>query len=582
MKINLKDIKSKIGTKIDKIHYENKGAAPWLKFYNDLGYPRTINYPEYTIYEMLEKAVLEYPTYDAYEYFGTKVKFADFNEKIKRCAVSLQKIGVKEDDVVTILMPNTPEGIIMFYACSMIGAVSNMVHPLSSEGEIEFCINKAKSNYVLTLDAVYDKLYSIKDNVDLKKIILVSVSESMPMVTTALFWLTKGRKIKINAPKTDNVTSWKDFIYEGRKGKPERSRKKDTELAVILYSGGTTGMPKGIMHSSRNFNITALQNKSVCPAIQPGNSALSIMPIFHGFGLAVCFHTIFTAGMKAIIIPKFVPEEFGKLIKTYRPNFLLGVPTLFEALTQTELKEDGLSFVKTIVSGGDMLNPELQKRVNKYLKEHGCETEIRVGWGMTECVAAATATPVGNFLPGSIGIPSPDNYIKIVKPGTEENAYYDEDGEICMHGPIMMMGYLDDPEETANTLRMHEDGKVWIHTGDMGSMNKDGMIFFKSRIKRMIISSGYNVYPTHIESVINSHPKVMTSIVVGVPHPYRGEVAKAYVVLKPEYKEDEAITNELKELCQKNLAKYMMPASIEFRETLPQTKIGKADYRNVK
>ena len=582
MKINIKDIKSKVKQSINKVHFEHNDEAPWLKFYDELNYPKTINYPECTIYELLERAVYKYPNYLAYEYYGTKVKFREFDEKINRCAKSLQSIGVTSEDTVTILMPNTPEAIIMFYACNLIGAIANMVHPLSSQGEIEFCINKSKSNYILALDALYDKLHKIKNKVKLKKIILVKVNESMPVVISSLFWLTKGRKIKTENKFENNVIKWKDFIYEGRNNKLIRSKKKDTELAVILYSGGTTGTPKGIMHSSRNFNITAYQNRAACPAVEPGNSVLSIMPIFHGFGLGVCFHTILVAGMKAIIIPKFTPEEFGKLIKTYKPNFLLGVPTLFEALTQTELKEDGLSFVTTIVSGGDMLTPELQKRVNKYLKEHGCKTEIRVGWGMTECVAAATATPVGNFVPGSIGIPSPDNYVKIVKPGTEENAYYDEDGEICMHGPIIMMGYLDEPEETKNTLKVHEDGKVWLHTGDMGSMNKDGMIFFKSRIKRMIISSGYNVYPNHIENVINSHPKVLTSICVGAPHPYKGEIIKAYVVLKPEFKQNEEIDASIKEHCKQNLSKYMLPATIDYRETLPQTKIGKADYRNVK
>jgi len=582
MKLKLKEIKKTIKQNIEQIHYGYTEAAPWLKFYDELNYPKTLSYPECTIYELFERSVNEYPNEEAYEYFGKKVTYADFNEKIKRCAKSLQKIGVTGQDTVTILMPNTPEAIIMFYACNYLGAVANMVHPLSSQGEIEFCLNKAKSNFILAMDALYDNLYAIKDNVSLKKIILVSVAESMSTVTSALFWLTKGRKIKIESPKTDNVIGWKDFIYAGRDVEVKRSRKDEHQLAVILYSGGTTGMPKGIMHSSRNFNVTAFQNKAICSEIGPGSSILAIMPIFHGFGLGVCFHTVLAAGAKCYIIPKFTPEEFGKLIRTYKPNFIVGVPTLFEALTHTELKEDGLSFVTNVISGGDMLTPELQKRVNTYLEEHGSKTEIRVGYGMTECVAATTATPVGNFIPGSIGIPAPDNYIKIVKPGTTENVYYDEDGEICYHGPTAMLGYLDEPEETANTMQKHADGKIWIHTGDMGCMNKDGMIFFKSRIKRMIISSGYNVYPMHIENVINGHPQVMTSIVVGVPHPYKGEVAKAYVVLRPDTKDQEKVDQEIKELCKKNLSKYMLPQSIEYRETLPVTKVGKTDYRNVK
>ena len=582
MKLNIKDIKTKVIKGVSKVHYEFNDEAPWLKYYEDLNYPKHINYPECTIYELLKESVIKYPNYYAYEYFGIKVTYQKFDEKIRRCAMSLQHIGVTSNDTVTILMPNTPEAIIMFYACNMMGAVANMVHPLSSEGEIEFCLNKAQSNYIITLDALYDKLHGIKNKVKLKKIILSRVNESMPLVTSSLFWLTRGRKIKKENSYTDNVIKWKDFIYEGRNEDLILSHKDTKELAVILYSGGTTGTPKGIMHSSYNFNVSALQNRTVCPGVEPGNCILSIMPIFHGFGLAICFHTVLAAGMKAIIIPKFTPEEFGKLIKTYKPNFILGVPTLFEALLQTKLKPDGLSFVKTFVAGGDALTSELQARVNTYFKEHGCDNEIRVGWGMTECVSSATVTPVGNLLPGSIGIPNPDVFVKIVKTGTEENAYYDEDGEICVSAPMVMMGYLDEPEETAITLRHHKDGKLWLHTGDMGSMNKDGMIFFKSRIKRMIISSGYNVYPNHVENVINSHPKVLTSIVVAGPHPYKGEIVKAYVVLKPNYKQNAKIDNEIREHCKMNLAKYMLPATIDYRETLPTTKLGKADYRNVK
>ncbi|MDD2504794.1 MAG: class I adenylate-forming enzyme family protein [Bacilli bacterium] len=579
--MKIEEIKTKVKKNIDKVRYEQSSSAPWLKFYPKLGYPKKGVYPECTIYELLERTAIKYPDYIAYEYFGKKATFQEFDEKIIRCAQSLINIGVTKNDIVTILMPNTPEAITMFYACNLVGAVANMVHPLSSEGEITFCLNKAKSSYILTLDALYDKITKIEKDVNLKKIILTKVNESMPLVISSLFWVTKGRKIKKEEKYKSNVTLWKDFIYEGKKTSLKRSDKKDTELAVILYSGGTTGNPKGIMHSSRNINISALQNLSIAD-VPAGSSILSIMPIFHGFGLAVCFHTLLIAGGKAIIIPKFAPEEFGKLIKTYRPNFLVGVPTLFEALIQTKLNDDGLSFVTNVISGGDMLTPELQKRVNKYLEGHGSKTEIRVGWGMTECVAAGTATPVGNFLPGSIGIPSPDNYVKIVKPGTEENVYFDTDGEICIRGPIVMMGYLDDKEETANTLRKHEDGYIWLHTGDMGSMDKNGMIFFKSRIKRMIISSGYNVYPNYIENVLNSHPSILTSIVVGEAHPYKGEVVKAFVVLKEGIKKSSKLDNELKEHCKKNLSKYMLPASIEYRDSLPQTKIGKADYRNVK
>ncbi|MDD2504792.1 MAG: class I adenylate-forming enzyme family protein [Bacilli bacterium] len=582
MKIKFGKIKDSIKQSAQAIHYEYLDSAPWYKYYEELKIPKSLIYPEKTIYQHLEDAANLYPSYYAYEYFGKKCTFAEFIEKINRCAKSFQKIGVKENDVVTICMPNTPEGIISVYALNLLGAVANMVHPLSSSTEIEFCLTKAKSQYLLTMDFVHEKLEEVQKNIEIKKIILTKASDSMNSITSMAYWITNGRKIKIKKKK-DNVIMWKDFIYEGKSIMDvNKSDKKDDELAIILYSGGTTGTPKGIMLSSRNFNAIAEQNKSVTPTVKAGESMLSIMPIFHGFGLGICFHTVLTAGMKCIIIPKFTARDFGKLIRTYKPNFIAGVPTLYEALLNTELRDNELEFLTTILCGGDMLTPELQKRVNDFVKKHGCNAEIRVGWGMTECVASTIMTPLNDFIPGSIGIPGPDSFVKIVKPGTDENLYYDTDGEICLSSPAVMLGYLDEKEETKLTLKTHQDGKIWLHTGDMGAMNKNGVIFFKSRIKRMIISSGYNIYPNHVENIINNHPKVLTSIVVGTPHPYKGEVAKAFIVLKSEYKLTDEIKEEIKKHSENNLAKYSWPVAYEYRETLPVTKVGKADYRNVK
>lgn len=582
MKIKFNKIKESIKQSAQAIHYEYLDAAPWYKQYEALNIPKNINYPQKTMYEMLEEAANNYPNYYAYEYFEKKCTYAELIEKIKRCAKSFQKIGVKENDRVTVCMPNTPEGIISVYALNLIGAVANMVHPLSSASEIEFCLTKAKSEYLLTMDFVYEKLEEVEKNAKLKKVILTKASDSMNTVTSVAYWATSGRKIKIKNKK-DNVVLWKDFIYEGKSiMEINRSNKTDEELAIILYSGGTTGKSKGIMLSSRCFNVIAYQNKAVCPTVKAGDSMLSIMPIFHGFGLGICFHTVLIFGMKAIIIPKFTANTFGKLIRTYKPNFIAGVPTLYEALLSTEFRDDELSCVTTILCGGDMLTPELQKKVNVFMKEHGCNAEIMVGWGMTECVASTIMTPPNNFVPGFIGIPGPDNFVKIVKPGTNDNLYYDTDGEICLSSPAVMIGYLDEPEETKLNLRVHEDGKTWLHTGDVGMMDKNGVIFFKSRIKRMIISSGYNIYPNHVENIINSHPKVLTSIVIGAPHSYKGEVAKAYIVLKSEYKLTEEINQDIQDHCKKNLAKYSWPVSYEYRETLPVTKVGKIDYRKVK
>ncbi len=581
MKAKFKDITKNIKKRTHHLRYELFDSAPWYKYYDQLKISRKLIYPKKTLYEVLETSAINYPDNEAYEYFGNHCTYRDFLEKVHRCAKAFQKIGVKENDKVTICMPNTPEGVMAVYALNLLGAVANMIHPLSSETEIEFYLKKSKSKYILTMDFVYEKILKIEKNLDLKKVILAKASESMNFAVKAGYWLTSGRKIKVRNKKA-NVVMWKDFIYEGRCIlELKRSNKTHKDFAVILYSGGTTGTPKGIMLSSENFNAVAMQNAEVCPAATPGASMLSIMPIFHGFGLGICVHTVFMKAMKAILIPKFSASDFGKLIKTYKPNLIAGVPTLYEALLSTKLKENDLKCLTAVLCGGDVLTPELQKRVNKFVKKYGSDAEIQVGWGMTECVASTIMTPINNFVPGSIGIPGPDNFVKIVDPETNENLYFNKDGEICLYSPAVMLGYLDDEKETKLQLRKHDDGKVWLHTGDVGMMDKTGMIFFKSRLKRVIISSGYNIYPNHVESIINKHSKVLTSIVVGRSHSYKGEVPVAYIVLKPEYKLTDEIDEEIKNYCKKNIARYSLPTKIEYREVLPTTKVGKVDYRNL-
>lgn len=577
IKDQIKKLTKNIQEEIEEMHYNINESAPWFKLYEKV--PKTVNVPKKTMYEMIEYTASMYPDNYAYEYYGKKVTYTEFMQKISRCAKALKAIGVKENDFVSICMPNTPEGIVAVYAVNMIGAVANMIHPLSSEAEIEFYVNKAKSKYIISMDFVYDKLMNIKNHTQLEKIVLCKANDDMKIVMSMAYYLTSGRKIKVKN-KPDYVMMWKDFIYLGRDNEENvKVDKKDTDLAVVLYSGGTTGTPKGIKLSNRNFNAIAEENIAVCEGAVAGASMLSIMPIFHGFGLAICFHTALVVGMECIIIPKFNLKEFAKLIKTYRPNLILGVPTLFEGLLTAELKEDDLECVTTVLCGGDLLTSALREKVNQYLHEHGSKTEVMVGYGMTECCASVIFTPLAHYKDGSIGVPEPNNYVKICKPNTTENLFYNEDGEICIYGPSVMMGYLDDEEETKMALRKHDDGKVWLHTGDMGSMDKNGIIYFKSRIKRMIISSGYNIYPSYVENVINTHPAVLTSIVVGFPDNYRGEVAKAFIVLRAGNEPTDELKTEIKEFCKKQIAKYSMPVSFEFREELPKTKINKVDYR---
>ena len=357
--------------------------------------------------------------------------------------------------------------------------------------------------------------------------------------------------------------------------------KEGKDPAVILYSGGTTGITKGILLSNLNFNALSQQIIATNPMFKPGDKMLAVMPIFHGFGLGVCIHSMLASGGRCLLIPRFNPKSYAKLIKKHRPNFIAGVPSLYEALLRLNtLDRVDLSCLKGVFSGGDSLSVELKKRFDAFLKDHNATIPVREGYGTTECVTASCLTPSHWAKEGSIGLPFPDTFYKIVKPGTEEEVPYGEEGEICLAGPTVMMEYINNPEETANTLRRHADGLTWVHTGDLGMMDEDGFIYFRQRIKRMIVTNGYNVYPSQIENVLDAHPYVHMSCVIGIPDPLKMQKVMAFVVLKPGVKvSEEQARNEILEHCRKYIAKYAMPADIEFREDLPKTLVGKVAYR---
>ena len=285
--------------------------------------------------------------------------------------------------------------------------------------------------------------------------------------------------------------------------------------------------------------------------------------------------------MRVVLVPNFSPKEFAKLLSKYKISIVCAVPSLFESMTKMKLGKNDLSNFKCAISGGDFMSKDLKRKVDDYFHEHGSSAEVRVGYGLTEASAAICATPTGAYKEGSIGIPFPGTYVKIVKVGTHDEVPYGDDGEICISGPTVMLGYLNNLEETIQTLQKHDDGKIWLHTGDIGSMDKEGYIFFKQRVKRIIISNGYNLYPTHIESIINSHPYVFTSVVIGIPHPRKVQVAKAFIVLNDGIKPSKEVERSIKEHCEKNLARYSLPAVYEFRDSLPKTLVGKVAYKKL-
>lgn len=560
---------------------EKREKKPWLKYYEEENLPAHIEYPDCSMVDMIMQTAEKYPDNTAYSYYGHKVTYKNFVKKIEKTARALKNYGVKEGDRVTICMPNTPEGITMVYAVNMVGAICNMVHPLSSEKELEYYVKVAESKYVLVIDAVFDKIYKIRDIAQLERIIVVRPSDGLGFLKKKLYNTLHIKKVRLPA-NDSRVVLWEDFIansyfYQGN----YHEERSGADPAIIMYSGGTTGAPKPVMLSNLNVNAESICDGTVIRQVTPGATVLSILPLFHCFGLGVCIHTPLCKGMGCILIPAFSHKQFAEIIRKNEPNFIVGVPTLFEALINAKLKPTDLKSVTAVICGGDALNQTLRDKVNDFLKNHGSSAKIRVGYGLTEGSGAVCLSPENSFSDGIIGAPMPDTDFKIVKNDTFDEQPVGEDGEICISGPLVMMGYLGDEAETAKAIQLHDDGKLWLHTGDIGHLADDGLIYFAQRLKRIIISSGYNIYPTHLESIINSHEAVLTSTVIGIDHHYKGQVPKAFIVLKPGYKPGKRLEREIRELLERNVPIYALPAAYEFRDKLPTTKIGKVAFREL-
>jgi len=554
--------------------------APWREHLGDV--PFTLDYFGGTMYEAVEKIAAQYPNQVAFDFMGRSTTYRQLTQNVEQCARSLKTIGVREGDRVTIAMPNCPQAICLFYAVNLIGGVANMIHPLSAENEIEFYLNESESVTAVTLDQFYHKFERIRQNTKVVNIVLASVKDELSQPIKAGYMLTAGRKIE-KIPSDAPVIRWRKFLSLGRVCFYNyRVKRNADDPAVILYSGGTTGTTKGIVLTNRNFNALGQQVIAANPMFRIGDKMLAAMPLFHGFGLGVCIHTMLSQGGRCILVPRFTAKSYARLIVKYKCNFIAGVPTLYEALLRLQSMEKAdLSSLKGVFSGGDSLSVELKKKLDKFLYDHKAVVQVREGYGTTETVTACCLTPPHMFKEGSIGLPFPDTYIKIVKPGTDEELPYGEEGEILLAGPTVMKEYMNHPDETAQTIRTHADSLTWVYTGDLGVMDSEGFIYFHGRAKRMIISSGYNVYPGQLENILDAHPKIQMSCVIGVPDPYKMQKVKAFVKLAADVPANEETRGELFDYCRKNIAKYAMPYDIEFREDLPKTLVGKVAYRKL-
>jgi long-chain acyl-CoA synthetase len=545
---------------------------PWLKFYGDI--PEFMDIPDLTMYELLRDTAVEYPDKPAINYMGAEIAFGKFLAMIDRCAAAFTAYGVKPGDCVLQSMPNIPNAIILFYALNKIGARVAMTHPLYSSSELAQYVKETDSVWCVTVDMFYDRFKDIL-RPD-QRLLITKISDFLPGTKKVAFNVIKGREYKI--PDDPRVVHWKDFLKKSEPIKPYTRSIDPGDGAVVLFSGGTTNMPKGILLSSYNFNaLSAIIGPFA--RFEQGDSAIAILPVFHGFGLGICIHSILCNGGTLYLEPKFGTKIYIDSLRKHQPTFIAGVPTMFEAMLRDKnFQKVRFDRLKAIYSGGDSLSPELKARFDERLRAQGGKVELAEGYGLTETVTGCVLTPPGLYRKGAIGIPMPNMLAKVVDMETKRELPYGEEGEICLSGPLLMKEYIHNPEETDKAIRADEDGIRWLHTGDIGCMDEDGYLYFRSRAKRMLKVSGVSVYPMQVEQVLEQHELVFRSCVVGVPDDYQMTSVKAYVVL-----EDPALaTDETKQIllkhCRKHLIKWSVPRAIEFRDKLPTTLVGKVEY----
>jgi len=602
---------------------------PWLKWYDEV--PEFIEVPNLTLYESVSAIAKKYPKNIAIDYLGSKISYRELLREIDKCADALLANGIKKGDSVMLSMPNIPNSVVIFYALNRIGAISVMTHPLSSPDDLLYYLNLTKSKCAVTVDMFYSRFTGILASTNIEKLILTKVSDYLSpakraacSAITTLKGLFANKKAKtheaMKIPKGDErILYYADFMKTGGDAAPRAgglpreggvsgeggvsaesgasgegalpgvSRKSGSpgegalpgEGAVVLFSGGTSANPKGVLLSATNFNALAASMFAVS-GCGPEDSMLTILPVFHGFGLGVCVHTALAYGLKVILVPKFSAKVYIQQLRKHNPSFMAGVPTLFQALLQhKDFKKVSFSRLKGVYSGGDKLPNHIKERFDACLKAQGSKKELIEGYGLTECVTCCLISPENHYRTNSIGIPIPNISVTIANPENCRELPAGEEGEICIKGPTVMLKYLDNDAETNAALRRHSDGEVWLHTGDLGVMDEDGFIFFKGRIKRILKISGMAVYPIQVEEVLESHPLVSRACVVGKPDSYQMTSVCAVVVLKNPKTPEEDARKTLLEYCNERLIKWAVPRKIEFRRELPMTLVGKIAYTKV-
>ncbi len=552
----------------------------WEHFYKKSDF--NINVPDMSLYEYMTIETNKFNDLAAITYFGKKISYKVFLEYIDRCAKSLKSLGIREGDVVTICMPNTPEVAITFFAINKIGAIANMIHPLSAEEEIKDYLIKTKSVLMICFNRLYSKVKNIIKDTSVYKVVFASPSDSMPVFLNGLYKITISRKEE--KPSNNSFYMfWKEFLHLGDyyNGNVFVKRSMNDD-AVILHSGGTTGIPKSIVLSNKCFMGMNEQAKVNFYKLVSGDSVLSILPMFHCFGLVVCMYVPICLGVTCILLPEFNNKTFDKVLKKNKPVVLTGVPTLYDAMLKNKNMDTvDFSQVKYVISGGDSIPEKKNIEINEFLTSHGSPEVLQQGYGMTETTGPVTFGSMGSNKLGSVGCPMVGNVVRILDPETGKEKKPKEIGEICVNSVVMMSRYLNNPKDTEKTLQLYKDGRYYIHTGDLGYLDEDGVLFYVQRMKRIIISSGYNIYPQHVENILRENEYVKDACLVGVPHPYKGEIAKAFIILKDGVEESYTVKRSIMEYAEKKLVKYMLPREYIYKKEFPRTKYMKVDYKKL-
>ncbi|MFK3985838.1 AMP-binding protein [Exiguobacterium mexicanum] len=535
---------------------------PWLQDY-PADMPETIDYEVKPLYEALSRAATDYPDRTAVSFIGKELTFAEVDDAAKRLATMLQSKGLQKGDRVSLMLPNCPQYVISFYAVLYAGGTVVQTNPLYTEHELENLITDSGANILITLDLLYPKSLRVKQKTDIKTIITTSIADYLPFPKNKLYPIKVKRENNIVIDTTGSV-AFKDYKNFGPITPIAIDPKED--VAVLQYTGGTTGLPKGVMLTHFNLTANVDQISNFFYRYNRGDlkRVLSVVPFFHVYGMTCCLNFGMANGYELVLVPRFDVTDVLKTIHKKKPHFFPGAPTMYVGiLNDPKLKKYDLSSIEACISGSAPLPVEVQEQF-----ESITGGRIVEGYGLSETSPVTHA----NFLwdkriVGSIGVPLSDTSAKIVKADGETPADVGEIGEVMLHGPQVMKGYWQKPEETAAVLK---DG--WLATGDLGYMGEDGFFYIVDRKKDMIIAGGFNVYPREIEEVLYEHPAVKEAVCIGVPDPYRGETVKAFIVTR----DGASVTEEeLDKHCREKLAAYKVPKLYEFREELPKTFVGK-------